>query len=353
MVSILNQREIQSVTRLMTRSVPNSVPTCRTSALDGQVLLDRFEIRGLLGEGAMGHVYLANDRRYNLLVAFKILKQDRANSPQECSRFVLEARAALRIDHPCVLKTFEAGILDSGQPYLVSELLIGESLGEYLRRERRLNLTMGLELFLQASRAFDAAHRAGVIHRDIKPDNIFLEGPIGTPQHLKILDFGLAKLHFSQEITDHGVAVGTVDYIPPEQFLTDPVDRRSDIYSLGMVMFKALTGQPAFVAKTAPDVMAHHLLSPPPFPSSLASGLPLRLDAIILTTLRKSPDLRYQNMRLLADDLERVIHQSQEPLTGTLYPFGMDEYIPQNELAKQAAKYCFRKFGIPLPDWAA
>jgi len=303
----------------------------------GQLVAGRYEIRGLIGKGGMAFVYLAEDRTTGEPVAVKILNRDKTQDHDVRARFLREVEVARMLDHPSILRILDAGELPGRAPFLVTELLFGESLGELLRRAGVLEPGFGIRLVRDAASALAAAHRMSVVHRDIKPDNLFLLGEPGRPYALKVMDFGLAKLR-QGSLTMAGMAVGTLSYMPPEQSLTDPVDARADVYALGVVMFRMFTGRLPFDMLDDMTVLAHHVFSAPPRPRELHPGVSRWLEAMILAAMRKNPDNRYPTMDALIEDLERISGQrSGEVAKGHLRKTP-DRYEPRTELAQSVAE---------------
>jgi serine/threonine-protein kinase len=271
----------------------------------GKAIGGRYVIRGLIGQGGMSYVYLAEDRQTGEPVAVKILSRDRTGGHDVRARFFREVEVARMLDHPNVLRILDAGEVPGRAPYLVTEYLFGESLGELLRRVPVLSPGFGLRLVRDAASALAAAHRMSIVHRDIKPDNLFLVGERGQPYALKVMDFGLAKLRESN-LTVHGMTVGTLSYMPPEQSLADPVDARSDVYALGVVMYRMFTGRLPFDMLDDMKVLAHHVFVAPPLPSGVNPDISRWLQAMILAAMRKHPDNRYPSMEAVLMDLDRI-----------------------------------------------
>jgi eukaryotic-like serine/threonine-protein kinase len=302
----------------------------------GKVLAGRYSMHGLLAQGGMARVYLAEDKTNGEAVAVKILDRVKTRNSDVRARFFREVEIARMLEHPSILRIFDAGELAGHTPYLVTELLFGESLGELLRRTPTVEPGLGIRLVREAASGLAAAHRMSVVHRDIKPDNLFLLGEPGKPYALKVMDFGLAKLH-DASLTTHGMTVGTLSYMPPEQSLTDPVDARSDVYALGVVMFRMFTGQLPFGMSDDMVVLGHHVFVPPPRPSQLYPGISRWLEKMILVALRKNPENRYPSMDALIEDLDRISglltgEVGSVPLRG-----GVDVYEPRGEFARDVA----------------
>jgi serine/threonine protein kinase len=229
----------------------------------GRVLDGRYVIRGLLGRGAMARVFLAEDSESGEPVAVKVLESlVGARSDTAKQRFFREARAAAMLKHPSIVRILDLGLRDDGVPYLVLEHLFGEVLGELLRRVSVLGAGLGLAIVREAAAGLVVAHAAGIVHRDVKPDNVFLVGAPGEPYGVKLLDFGLAKLDQQSGFTKAGTAVGTMEYMAPEQLLTERPDARTDVYALGVVMYRMFTGRLPFEGKDEAELLARQLIDP-------------------------------------------------------------------------------------------
>jgi serine/threonine-protein kinase len=225
----------------------------------------------------------------------------------------------------------------TARPYLVMEILLGETLGEFLRREGSMPGDLALTFARQVAAGLAAAHRAGVIHRDIKPDNLFLLGERGEPYGIKVLDFGLAKRTHGSHFSAGGMVLGTIEYMSPEQLLTDPVDARTDVYGLGVVMFRMFTGQLPFDVKADLGMLAHQLLSPAPPPSWLNEAMDPRIELVMLTAMRKHPENRYPTMDDLLADMEIILGLRPEQPVARPLQRDPDRYEPQTPRAREAA----------------
>ncbi len=262
----------------------------------------------------MGEVYLARDTRLDRPVAIKVLPQALSASPQALERFQREARAASALNHPNICTIYDIGETSDHQRFLVMELLEGETLHHRLTRGA-MEVPLLVDTSLALADALDAAHRAGIVHRDIKPGNIFL-----TARGPKILDFGLAKttplagdgkseqptLSPTPDLTDPGVTVGTVPYMSPEQLRGEALDARTDLFSFGLVLYEMATGRPAFAGPTSAVISAAILHQTPVAPRQIRAALPARLEDVILKTLEKDPDVRCQSASELRADLKRL-----------------------------------------------
>lgn len=278
--------------------------------------VSHYRILSKLGEGGMGTVYVAEDTLLGRRVAIKSLKI--ASVPGQThfrTRFLREARAASLLNHPHIATVHDYGETEDGQPYLVMELIDGQSLGDLLR-ENSLAVDRAVEIVEQVTEAIAEAHRHGIVHRDIKPSNVVLN----QRNEVKVLDFGLAK-HTEPETlgegasathTLEGVIIGTPSYLSPEQALGLPIDRRSDIFSIGSVLYECLTGTPAFSGKTLGEIVAQVIRDDPPPPSQRNRTVPPELDRITLKALAKKTDARYQTAEDLLADLKSIEIKSTE-----------------------------------------
>ncbi|MCA1622814.1 MAG: protein kinase [Acidobacteria bacterium] len=275
--------------------------------------LGRYEILSLLGAGGMGEVFLAEDTRLNRKVALKILPESIASDKDRLRRFEQEAYAASSLNHPNILTVYELGA-ENQHHFLATEFVEGETLREKLNGES-VNLYESLDIAQQVAFALSAAHAAGIVHRDIKPENIMLR----RDQIVKVLDFGLAKLAEKREAnldaeaetralvkTNPGVVMGTVSYMSPEQARGKETDARTDIWSLGVVLYEMLTGYLPFAGETMNDVIAAILTREPPLLAQYVPGVPTELQRIARKALTKERDERYQTARDLMIDLKAL-----------------------------------------------
>ena len=273
--------------------------------------LGRYEIRSPLGAGGMGEVYLADDLTLHRKVAIKVLRADVISNKDRLRRFELEAFAASSLNHPNILTIYEIGH-ENEYHFMVTEFIDGESLGQRLKRGPA-KLHESLEVGIQVASALAAAHAAGITHRDIKPDNIMLR----QDRLVKILDFGLAKLSEPEladpevltkvlQVTVPGVVMGTARYMSPEQARGLPVDARTDIWSLGVVLYRMVAGKLPFAGNTMSDVIAAILTHEPPALTTYGRDVPPELDRIVTKSLRKDREERYQSVKGLGLDLETL-----------------------------------------------
>ena len=256
-----------------------------------------FRVQSLIGSGSMGSVYLAEDTRTGQPVALKVMAAGLAEDERFRQRFVRESALAATLDHPHIVRTIASGEAD-GLLFLAMAFVDGSDLRDVLRREGRLEPDRALRLIAQTAEALDAAHAAGLVHRDVKPGNILM-GPGG--EHAYVCDFGLAR-HVSSvsSLTGDRGFVGTIDYVPPEQIQGGAVDGRTDVYSLGCVLFECLAGARPFERESELSVIFAHLNEPPPRLSELRPELPAGFDEVVATALAKAPEDRYRTCGELA-----------------------------------------------------
>lgn len=279
-----------------------------------------YRLDKLLGQGGMGSVYLSEHTVLKKRYAIKLLRPKYAAQPEVSARFLQEARAANAIDHDHVVKIYDFGQTADGGAYLVMELLEGQAFDRYLREQGPLPIALALALFRQITSALEAAHQKGVFHRDLKPENIFiLPREEGVPL-AKVLDFGVARVVGDMAIpglTRAGMVVGTPQYISPEQLTGKPADARSDIYSLGIIFFQALTGGLPFVGPKLSDYAQQHIFDTPPMPRQKRPELSEAFEGLVLRMLRKEPERRPQAMREVEQELASLAGEASPPPTLT------------------------------------
>jgi serine/threonine-protein kinase len=273
----------------------------------GSLLGGKFRIDRLLGAGAMGTVYAIDHELTRHKRALKLLHPAVQNIPDIVRRFLNEASAAGRAGNPHLVETFDAGTLPTGEPYVVMELLEGQTLGAVLERSGRLEPSLASELVAQAAEGMEAAHRAGIIHRDLKPENLFVTSREGRP-FIKIMDFGVSKFATGTSSgmrgTRAGMLYGSPAYMSPEQLTGQvDVDGRTDVFALGVVLFQCLTGALPFDANTIEALMVRVLRGEPTPIESLRPDLPAALVKVVLRALEANRDDRFPTASALAEAL--------------------------------------------------
>jgi eukaryotic-like serine/threonine-protein kinase len=280
--------------------------------LVGQVVAGRYRVLRPLGAGGMGQVYLAEHEAIEKKVALKVLRPEYSRKEDIVTRFQQEAISASRIKHPNVLDVFDFGRLETGETFLAMEFLEGHDLSDELTRCNVLDVSRGLHLAGQICRALAAAHSRGVVHRDMKPDNVFLQRTLDGDEIVKIVDFGIAQLRTTEEaaqsaptrrrLTKTGMIFGTPEYMAPEQAAGRPADLRVDIYAVGVILYEMFTGAVPFTGDSFMAVLAATLNEPPPPMRQINPDLALSggLEQVIMRALAKNPNDRFQTMGELA-----------------------------------------------------
>jgi serine/threonine protein kinase len=283
--------------------------------LVGRTIGGRFRIESLIGEGAMGRVYRARQVTLGTSVALKVLHEELARLPAIEARFLREAQAASRIDHPSSVRMIDFGKEPDGLLYLAMELIDGRSLADTLAESGPLAAARIIEIASQVLAALAVAHELGVVHRDLKPENIMVVGvrdDDGNPCDLvKVCDFGIAKIvdgkGAAPSVTQEGVILGTPAYMSPEQARGEPLDARSDVYSMGVLLFQMMTGEVPFDATSAFGTALMHVTDEPTKPTLLVPTIDSRLEAICLKAMRKRPEDRYASARELRAELRALL----------------------------------------------
>jgi serine/threonine-protein kinase len=264
--------------------------------------IGNYVVKKKIGQGGMGAVYLAEHPRIHRQVAIKVLLPEVSKNAEVVQRFFTEARSSSEIHNEHIIDILDFGELPDGTSYIIMEWLDGQSLRETLRRQGKLPIPRALHITRGIAQALGAAHQAGIVHRDLKPDNIFLVRKGEDPDFVKVLDFGIAKLmghhdgNANEIKTQTGALIGTPSYMSPEQCRGQPVDQRTDIYALGVLMYQMFTGRLPFLAEGLGELLLAHMTQQPMAPHELAPELPAGIEACILRALEKDQAVRFQHV---------------------------------------------------------
>src|SRR5690348_6212440 len=277
-----------------------------------QHLSDRYELGEILGFGGMSEVHLARDLRLHRDVAVKVLRADLARDPSFYLRFRRDAQNAAALNHPAIVAVYDTGEAETATgplPYIVMEYVDGVTLRDIVHTEGPMPTKRAIEVIADACQALNFSHQHGIIHRDVKPANIM----ISKAGAVKVMDFGIARaLADANSVTQTAAVIGTAQYLSPEQARGEKVDARSDVYSLGCVLYEILTGEPPFVGDSPVAVAYQHVREDPVPPSQRHDAIAPELDAVVLKALAKNPDNRYQSAAEMRADLIRV-HNGEKP----------------------------------------
>ena len=331
---------------------------------DGQqetILNDRYRLLESIGDGGMGRVYAAEHITLGKRVAIKVLREELSQVDGNVERFIQEARAASMTNHPNVVDITDVGRTPAGTVFFVMEFLEGEELAVLMHREKRLPWPRVQSIAIQVARGLEATHRAGVVHRDMKPANIFMSRAADGTSQVKLLDFGIAKLHREgrRPLTGHGSVFGTARYMSPEQAAGREVDARTDVYSVGVILYEMLTGEAPFDGDNFIQVANRHINDPVPSMASMApdAHIPEVVCDLVMRALDKDPDKRFQSM---AGFEAAILGASFESTVATANPLLMDgvdrTIVYQAELgrlAREAAKMPGAAAVAPRPAPAA
>lgn len=273
-----------------------------------KILNSRYELGAMIGTGGMADVYIAEDLRLHRKVAVKILRSDLARDPSFITRFKKEALAAGGLNNQGIVAVFDSGE-DGADSYIVMELVKGHTLRQVLQTQTEISQDEAMLIIVEILEALKYSHEQGIIHRDIKPGNIM----ITNSGKVKVMDFGIARAigDIGATMTNTWSVVGTAQYLSPEQATGEYADARSDIYSLGCLMFELLTGRPPFIGDTPVSIAFQHVSTPLPAPSDLNPVINPNLETIIKVALQKDPNNRYQDAGAMLEDLQRAMRGEQ------------------------------------------
>jgi len=276
----------------------------------GDVIADRYELEELVGRGGMSSVYRARDRLLERTVAIKLLHEHYSRDDDYVERFRREARAAAQLSHPNIVTVIDRGEAE-GRQFIVFEYIAGQNLKQLIESKGRLPVRTALELGIEIGRALAFAHDSGLVHRDVKPQNVLLGNG-----DVKVTDFGIARSgDVKQGLTQTGTVLGTSDYIAPEQASGHPVSALSDVYSLGVVVYELLAGEPPYKGESFLAVAMRHVNDPVPSIAQVRPEVPLRLDAALRKAMAKEPEERFESMDELVKELEAVLAELGRPDT--------------------------------------
>ncbi|MFT6395794.1 MAG: serine/threonine-protein kinase [Bradymonadia bacterium] len=293
----------------------------------GSSIFGDYVISKKLGEGGMGSVYLAENKNIEQAIAIKVLHGEAARSPELVQRFNREAKVICKLTHPNIIRVFIFGRTPDDTIFLAMEYVEGRTLRDVIEADGHIDSLRAISLIRQCLHALTEAHELGIVHRDLKPDNIMLTSFRDVDEFVKILDFGIAKIKdqpgsMNQKLTQVGVVYGTPEYLSPEQAQAKELDGRSDVYSMGIILYEMVTGVVPFHSSTAVAILAAHVYDAPQPPTSVAAhSLHPKLDDIIAKALNKDPNGRYQTaMEFLADleDLESELTKGAATKTTVL-----------------------------------
>ncbi len=299
----------------------------------GQRLFGEYQITTKLGEGGMGSVYLARNETIQQEIAIKILHGRAAESAEIVERFKREARVISMLTHPNIVRVFIFGRTDQNLIYMAMEFVKGRSLREQLQQGLVDELT-AIKIIKQCCSALAEAHDLGIIHRDLKPDNILLCEFRGEPSFVKVLDFGIAKIteadgEQQQQLTQAGIVYGTPEYLSPEQAQAQELDRRTDIYSLGVILYEMMTGRVPFAAQSAVQVLTMHVFNEPePAEQVAPQRVSPTMGAILRKAMAKKPEDRFKN----AMDLFRALEAREREILNERHLDPNASYVPGSEL---------------------
>ena len=310
---------LEPMPRQLATTAEPVVPDLSANAIDpenpdnlvGKTIFGDYHIRKKLGEGGMGAVFLAENKSIDQRLAIKVLHGDAAQNAELVERFNREARAISRLTNQNIIRVFVFGRTPEGLLYLAMEFVEGKPLRDLIEKEGQLSELRAINIMRQTLHALNEAHELGIVHRDLKPDNIMITKFRGVDEFVKVLDFGIAKVKEpggnQAKLTQAGIVYGTPEYLSPEQAQAKELDGRSDLYSMGIILYEMITGTVPFQSKTAVTILAAHVYDPPA-PPSQKTRRPVhpKMERIIMKALHKDPTKRYQTAMAFLEDLENL-----------------------------------------------
>ena len=299
----------------------------------GQKINDRYEVKALIGEGGMANVYLGYDTILERDVAIKVLRGDLADDEKFVRRFRREAQSASLLNHPNIVQIYDVGE-DDGNFYIVMEYIPGQTLKQIIKKRKRLSIPETIDIMCQLTDGLSSAHDSYIIHRDIKPQNIMIldDGMV------KITDFGIAMAVNASDLTQTNSVMGSVHYLPPEQASGRGSTIKSDIYSLGIMLYEMLAGTMPFRGETAVEIAMKHLKTPMPSIRKLRDDVPQALENIILKAAAKNPKNRYNNVRELYDDLKTCLDEQRKDEKRIVFKYPENEYDEEHTVVTNNLK---------------
>jgi eukaryotic-like serine/threonine-protein kinase len=291
---------------------------------------DRYAMLDALGRGGMARVYLARDEVLGQEAALKVLREQYAEDEEFVERFRREAKNAAALNHPSIVQVYDQGRAEDGTYYMAMEYVPGGTLKERILREGPLDPYEAAGVALRIGEALDAAHGRGIVHRDVKPQNVLLTAAGGA----KVADFGIARAASSKTMTETNLVLGTAAYMSPEQAMGEPATPKSDLYSLGVVLYEMLTGELPYTAESPVAVCMKHINEPLRPPKEVDSRIPEGMNALVVKLLAKEPEDRYASAAALAEDL-RLVRDGLAPLDA-----GLEEQttVPTSSMAEATGK---------------
>src|SRR5579872_317313 len=298
-----------------------------TRIMQNEILGERYQLQEPIGRGGMATIYRGHDMRMDRVVAIKVLRDIYSTDPKFVTRFQREAKAASSLQHPNIVQVYDYGQTD-GNYFIVMELIEGTDLRRYLRSRGVLDIERAIIIAHDVALGLGAAHRRGIVHRDVKPQNVL----VGRDGSIKLTDFGIASVYKdinAERLTTTGMTLGTVQYYAPEQAQGEIVSPAADIYALGIVMYEMLCGRTPFDGDTPVAVAMRHIQDTPDPPSTYNPRIPPGLERIILRCLEKDPRNRYRDGDALAYALENYARSGSRRPTGSVGPASRPQFGPQ------------------------